>query len=159
MTPPKEFHPTSLMCISPYLISRLLTLLSLCFVPNSMHFVLSSPKWMLSLLSTNQSQTFEKFLFRFLSISFTSLSIRLSNMSAAYMSTSETGAVDYYHKALHLRYCSSSRSASEIQRDGVKLEFQTNYNSRQCVWNKIKMPCKKVYCVRILVVKDIASHL
>ena len=54
------------MCISPYLISRLLTLLSLCFVPNSILFVLSSPKWMLSLLSTNQSQIFEKLLFEFL---------------------------------------------------------------------------------------------
>ena len=32
-----------LMCISPYLMSRRLTLLSLCFVPNNMHFVLSSP--------------------------------------------------------------------------------------------------------------------
>ena len=61
------------------------------------------------------------------------MSIRLSNMSAAYMSTSETEAVNYYHKALHLRCCSSSRSASENQRNGVKLEFQTNYNSRQCV--------------------------
>ena len=63
-----------LMCISPYLISKLVTLLSLCFVPNSKHFVLCSPKWMLSLLSIyKQSQTFDKFLFRFLSISFMSL--------------------------------------------------------------------------------------
>ena len=62
-----------LLCISPYVISRLLILLSICFVPNSIRFVLSSPKWLLSLLSTNQSQTFEKFLYRFLSIYFKSL--------------------------------------------------------------------------------------
>ena len=63
-----------LICIcSPYLISRLPTWISLCFVSNSIHFVFSSPKWILCLLSTNQSQTSEKFLFRFLSISLTSL--------------------------------------------------------------------------------------
>ena len=46
------------MYISPYVILRILTLLSLCFVPNSIHFVLPSPRWMLSLLTTNQSQTY-----------------------------------------------------------------------------------------------------
>ena len=52
------------MYISPYLILR--PPIFLCFVLNSVHFVLSYPKWMLSLLSTNQSQISEKLLFEFL---------------------------------------------------------------------------------------------
>ena len=58
-----------LIYIVRYLISRLTVLFSFCFVPNSRHFVLSSPKWMLSLLSTNQSQISEKFLIRFSDLS------------------------------------------------------------------------------------------
>ena len=37
-------------------------LLILCLLPNKIDFVLSSPKWILNLLSTNQSQSILKFL-------------------------------------------------------------------------------------------------
>ena len=52
----------------PYLILRLLSFFNRFFVPNNMHLALSSPKWILSLLSTNQSQILEKFLLSFVSI-------------------------------------------------------------------------------------------
>ena len=66
--------------------SFLKTLLNLCFVPNNIHFVLSSPKGMLSLLSTNQSQTFEKLLYRFLSIYFISAYRNKSQSTACFIS-------------------------------------------------------------------------
>ena len=47
-----------LICTVPYLMLRLLSFLNRFFVPNNMHLVLSSPKWLLSLLSTNQSKKF-----------------------------------------------------------------------------------------------------
>ena len=55
-------------------------------MPNSIHFVLSSPKGMLSLLSTNQSQTFEKLLYRFLSIYFISAYRNKSQSTACFIS-------------------------------------------------------------------------
>ena len=62
-----------LMCTAPYLILRLLSFFNRFFVPNNMHLVLSSPKWIFRSLSTNQLQTLEKLLLSFVSTALTSL--------------------------------------------------------------------------------------
>ena len=57
-----------LICISPYFIFSFLTFFILNLVAKSIDLVLSSPKWILSLLSTNQSQLLSKSLFSCFSI-------------------------------------------------------------------------------------------
>ena len=62
-----------LICTVPYLILKLISFFNRFFVPNNMHLVLSSPKWIIGLLLTNQLQILEKFLLRFFSIALASL--------------------------------------------------------------------------------------
>ena len=52
-----------------YTIFKDLAFRSLCLVPNNIDFVLSYPKGILNLLSTNQSHTLEKSLISWFSIS------------------------------------------------------------------------------------------
>ena len=49
-----------LICISPYFILSFLIFLFLNLEAKSIDFVLSSPKWILSLLLANQSHVLEK---------------------------------------------------------------------------------------------------
>ena len=65
--------------ISSLIFSRLL-------VPNTIDLVLSSPKRIPNLLSANQSQMELKFLFRFSSIHFKYLSVKIRQESSAYRS-------------------------------------------------------------------------
>ena len=73
-----------LICIVPYLISKLRGF-SVSFLYQTVYFylVLSSPKWILSLLSTNQLQTCDKFLLIFCSITLISLYWYIKHESSA----------------------------------------------------------------------------
>ena len=66
--------------------------LILCLLPNKIDFVLSSPKWILNLLSTNQSQSILKFLFSADSISVISLCWNIKQVSSAYSNSSQSTA-------------------------------------------------------------------
>ena len=63
--------------------------LILCSLPNKIDFVLSSPKWILNLLSTSQSQSIPKFLFSATSISIISYSWNIKQVSSAYGNSSQ----------------------------------------------------------------------
>ena len=70
-----KIHPTcftfacGLISMALYTIFKDLAFQSLCLVPNNIGFLLSCPKCILNLLSTNQSQTLEKSLISCFSIS------------------------------------------------------------------------------------------
>ena len=76
---PDSMHPKyfilecCLICISPYFTFSFMTFFILNFVPKSIDLVLPLPKWILSLLLTNQSQMLSKSLFSYFSISLISL--------------------------------------------------------------------------------------
>ena len=63
--------------------------LILYLLPNKIDFVLSSPKWVLNLLSTNQPQSILKFLFGADSISVISLCWNIKQVSSAYSNSSQ----------------------------------------------------------------------
>ena len=71
------------ICIFFYLIFSFGTLFILRLEAKSIDLVLSSPKWMLSLLSTNHSQMFLKYLFQLFSISITSFHWKTKQESSA----------------------------------------------------------------------------
>ena len=62
--------------ISPLLMSSISSFFKRLLDPNTMDLVLSSPKWMLSLFSTNQSHNELKFLFKLSSIILIYLSVK-----------------------------------------------------------------------------------
>ena len=64
------------------------------FVPITMDFVLSTPKYILNLLSTNQSHSVLKYLFSLFSISFISFPSYARQESSAYNSRSHVTACD-----------------------------------------------------------------
>ena len=71
---------------------RGLAFLTLRLLLKKIDFVLSSPKWMLSLLSTNQSHIKLKFLLSWISISLISLCLNIKQVSSAYKSSSHLTA-------------------------------------------------------------------
>ena len=93
-----SIHPkyVTLLCclilISPYLMSRSVWFFRCHFVPNRIDFVLSSPKWMLSLLSMNYSQRELKSLFSCSSIVLVSFAVYIRQVSSAYNNSSELTA-------------------------------------------------------------------
>ena len=74
------------------MIFSLPTFLNLRFQPNRMDLVLSSPKWMLSLLSRNHSHRLLKSLFKCVSISVTCLFWKTRQESSAYSNRSDDTA-------------------------------------------------------------------
>ena len=77
------------MVMSLYFIFEGSAFLTLFLLANKIHFVLSSPKCILNLLSTNQSHKLEKFVFNTLEISFISLCWYIMQESSAYKSKSQ----------------------------------------------------------------------
>ena len=80
------------ICIFLYLIFSFGTLFILRLEAESIDLVLSSPKWMLSLLFTNHSQMFVKSSFNCFSISITSFPWKTSQESSAYKNRFEVTA-------------------------------------------------------------------
>ena len=72
-----------LICISPYFMWCFLIFFFLSLEVKRIDFVLSSPKWILSLLSTNQSHILEKSKFNYFSISLISLRWQTKHESLA----------------------------------------------------------------------------
>ena len=90
---------------------------NLSFEPRSMHFVLSSPKWILNLLSTNHSHKLAKTLFNWCSIVWTSICWNIRRESSAYKNKSEWTA-----RGISLIY-SQNRSGPKIDPWGTPQEI------------------------------------
>ena len=78
--------------MSLYWTSSAFEFLISCLLPNKIDFVLSSPKWILNLLSTNQSQSMVKFLFNTVLISGICFCWNIKQVSSAYSNSSQTTA-------------------------------------------------------------------